>query len=67
MSGRQIWTDPTALEKKEFPTTSLARRLTNVWAPIQFLSPSQLENLVGLSQDSVDDKLLGLLGPYTCM
>jgi hypothetical protein len=28
----------TALEKKRFPTTSLAHRLTNLWLPTQFLS-----------------------------
>jgi hypothetical protein len=30
-----------AHEKKEFLTTSPARRLTDLWVPIQFLSPSQ--------------------------
>jgi hypothetical protein len=31
----------TTPDKKEFPTTSPAHRLIDLWVPIQFLSPSQ--------------------------
>jgi hypothetical protein len=44
VSHQQIWTDPTALEKQGFLTTSPARRLTDLRVPTLLLSPSQPVN-----------------------
>jgi hypothetical protein len=51
----------TAPKKKEFSTTSPARRLTNLWVPIQFLSPSQHRSS-GESRTTIINRL-GLTGP----
>jgi hypothetical protein len=63
MSCQQIWTDPTALEKKG----SWHNPLHAGWpirGSVPSFSPKPTNKVVDLSQVSVDDKLLGLLGPY---
>jgi hypothetical protein len=63
MSCRQIWMDPTALEKKgSRHNPQHADR--PIRGSVPSFSPKPTNKLVGLSQASVDDKLLGLLGPY---
>jgi hypothetical protein len=60
VSRQQCWTDTTAPEKK-YSRLHLSARLSGPWDCLSF-SPNPANEAVGLSQASVDDRLLGLLG-----
>jgi hypothetical protein len=63
MSRRQIWTNPTAPEKKG----SQHNPQHTDWpirGSVPSFSPNPTNEAVDLSQAFVDDKLLGLLDPY---
>jgi hypothetical protein len=63
VSCRQIWTDPTAPERKcSRHKPHHTGRL--IHGSVPSFSPKPTNEVVGLSQASVEDKLLGLLGPY---
>jgi hypothetical protein len=63
VSHRQIWTDPTALEKKG-SRHNPQHTGRPICGSVPSFSSKPTNELVGLSQTSVMDKLLGLLGPY---
>jgi hypothetical protein len=66
MSHRQIWTDPTTPEKK-----GSRYNLHHAGSPIHGSVPSfslkPTNKAVDLNQAFINDKLLGLLGPYISM
>jgi hypothetical protein len=59
---QQIWTDPLPQEEGIL-TQSTSRRLTDPQVHTQF-SPTTANEVVGKSQDSIDNRLLGLSDPY---
>jgi hypothetical protein len=61
-SHRQDWMDTTTPEKK-CSRLHLSARLSGPWDPLS-ISPKTAIEAVGLSQAPVDDRLLGLPGPY---
>jgi hypothetical protein len=62
-SHLHIWTDPTAPEKKD-SRHNPQHAGWPIHESIPCFSPKPTNEAVDLSQASVDDKLLGLLGPY---
>jgi hypothetical protein len=62
-SHRQIWIDLTAPEKM-ISRHNLQHISWPICGPIPSFSPKTTNEAVDLIQASVDDKLLGLLGPY---
>jgi hypothetical protein len=63
MSHRQIWTDSTAPEKNG-SQHNLQHIGWLICGSVPSFSPKPINEAVGLSQASVDDKLLGFLAPY---
>jgi hypothetical protein len=62
-SHRQIWMDPTAPEKKG-SRHNPQHAGWPIRGSIPSFSPKPTNEVVDLSQASIEDKLLGLLGPY---
>jgi hypothetical protein len=62
-SHQQIWTDPTAHEKKD-SWHNLQHADWSIRRPGPSFSSKPTNEAVGLSQASIDDKLVGLLDPY---
>jgi hypothetical protein len=66
-AANRFWTDPIAPEKQGFPTISLTR-VAGRSAGFHLVSlPLTASEAIGVSQAPIDDKLLGLLDPYTSM
>jgi hypothetical protein len=63
MSHRQIWMDPTTLEKKGSWHNSHHADWP-IYGSVPSFSPKPTNEVVDLSQTSINNKLLGLLGPY---
>jgi hypothetical protein len=63
MSHRQIWTDPSTPEKKG-SRHNPQHVGWSIRGSVPSFSHKPINEAVDLSQTSIDDKLLGLLGPY---